>query len=325
MANVLPGLEEVLGAPALPLHFDVPGHYLPAGHYITAIKSVKTVMDELSRRAFEDKLRVELIVLPAEHGSFKSITKVVVKTAKGVTVAAGTLGGMIAFTETNTFKGLVTGLTGREFDHYEVSKDVGELIRDMALGIFTTENEKLDKAIPADVNLDRAIRAKSDFYVACAANPTVSGVGFTEEPEFPIKRASFPFHISRDRVRPVESDFRLYEAIIISPVDVDKDIKWEFQDTETKAIIRAHMRDEDFKRKFLNGTYPLKKSNHDDVVKILVEYRMQEKNGEIEIKDTLVNAVFSFNNTEISAIPDSHNLRNRGFNSSASLPLWGTF
>lgn len=123
----------------------------------------------------------------------------------------------------------------------------------------------------------------------------------------------------------MESDFRLYEAIIISPVDVDKDIKWEFQDTETKAIIRAHMRDEDFKRKFLNWTYPLKKSNHDDVVKILVEYRMQEKNGEIEIRDTLVNTVFSFNNTEISAIPDSHNLRNRGFNSSASLPLWGTF
>lgn len=71
MANVLPGLEEVLGAPALPLHFDVPGHYLPAGHYITAIKSVKTVMDELSRRAFEDKLREERLLCCLRRKSYR--------------------------------------------------------------------------------------------------------------------------------------------------------------------------------------------------------------------------------------------------------------
>lgn len=63
------------------------------------------------------------------------------------------------------------------------------------------------------------------------------------------------------------------------------------------------MRDENFKKDFLSGKYPLKESNNDDRMTVLVEYKRQEKNGEIVSKEVCINTVFSFNDIEITPMP----------------------
>ena len=63
------------------------------------------------------------------------------------------------------------------------------------------------------------------------------------------------------------------------------------------------MRDDAFKKSFLNGKHPLKQSQNDDHMTVLVEYKKQEKNGEVEIKEVSINTVYSFNDIEIMSIP----------------------
>jgi hypothetical protein len=295
----------------LPLHFDVQEHFLLGADYVVAVNSLITCLNELNKRAFDGKLICELRVLTNEEGSIKAVTGVFVKGIRGVKKTAQAMTvplamyGLIAGTETDTFRGLVHGLTGYEINHYATADKVGVLLHDMLVGIFTTETAQLEKAIPTEINLDKALKAKSEFYAMCMQNQRVDGVGFDDKEEFPIKRNRFIYHTSKDKIRPTESDFVLYDTIIISPVDVDKDIKWELQDKKTKSAIKAHMRDDAFKKSFLSGHYPLKASNADDQMKVLVEYQKQEKNGEIETKEVSIHTVYSFNNTEITPVPRS--------------------
>ncbi len=290
----------------LPIHIDVPEHFLTADDYLVAVNSINTCLNEINKRAFEGKLECSLLVFPNEEGSFKGITGVLVKGVKKsgqIIVVIGAIGGFIGFAETDSFKGLVKGLTKHDLNYYLMGENVGSMLHDMVVGMFTTENDDLEKLIPIEINLDKAIKAKSEFYSMCMQNPRVRGVGFDDTEDFPVQRNRFAYHTSKDRIRPLASDFVIYDAIVISPVDVDKDIKWELQDKATKVPIKAYMRDDGFKKSFLNGKYPLKQSKADDRMTILVEYKKQEKNGEVEITEISINTVYAFNDTQIVPIP----------------------
>lgn len=290
----------------LPIHIDVPEHFLTANDYLVALDSINTCLNEINKRAFEGKLECSLLVFPNEEGSFKGVTGVLVKGIKKsgqIIVVTGAIGGFIGFVETDSFKGLVKGLTKHDLNYYQMGESVGSMLHDMIVSIFTTENDDLEKHIPSDINLDKAIKAKSEFYSMCLQNPRTRGVGFDDTGDFPIQRNRFVYHTSKDRVRPLASDFVIYDAIVISPVDVDKDIKWELQDRATKVAIKAYMRDDGFKKSFLNGKYPLKQSKDDDRMTVLVEYKKQEKNGEAEITEISINTVYMFNDIVIVPIP----------------------
>jgi len=289
----------------LPIHLNVPANHISAADYVVAVKSLETTIREFNKRIFGGSLEYEFLVLPTEEGSFKGVTGVIVKGVAKVVAVTFVITEIISFSETDTFKGLVKGLTGYELAHYKAAEGVGHFLRDMTKGIFTTENDNLERLIPGNLNLDKVFHAKAEFYSMCIANHELTSVGFEDSEHFPIKRASFAQHISRDKIRSAPSDFVLYrDTIIVSPVDTDMNRVWRLQDVTTKNIISAYMRDEEFKKGFLNGKYPLKKSSEDDRITVLVEYKKQEKNGEIEQKEASINTVYSFNDTQIAAIPD---------------------
>jgi len=309
----------------LPIHFDVSEHFLLGDDYVVALNSFIVCLNELNKRAFNGKLVCELRVLTNEEGSIKAVTGIVVRSIKGVSQALTVplaIYGLITGTETDTFKGLVHGLTGYEINHYATADKIGVMLHDMIVGIYTTENIKLERSIPAEINLDKAIKAKSDFYAMCMQNLRIHAVGFDDSESFPIKRNRFIYHTSKDKLRPVESDFVLYDTIVISPVDVDKEIKWELQDKKTKSAIKAYMRDDAFKKSFLNGRYPLKESNADDQMKVLVEYKKQEKNGDVETKEVSIHTVYSFNDTKIAAVP--RNLKTSQVDARPMDKMWST-
>lgn len=290
----------------LPVHIDVPEHYLTADDYLVAVDAINVCLAELNKRVFEGKLECSLLVFPSEEGSFKGITAVLVKGIKKsgqIVLTIGALGGFIGFVETDSFKGFVKGLTKHELDYYHMSENLGSMIHDIIVGLFTIENAQLERVIPDEINLDKALKAKSEFYHMCIQNKRICGVGFDDSNSFSVQRNRFAYHTSKDRVRPTDSDFRIYDAVVISPVDVDKDIKWELEDRITKASIKAHMRDDVFKRSFLSGKYPLKQTKEDDRMTVLVEYKKQEKNGEVEVKEVCIETVYNFNDVEITPIP----------------------
>lgn len=292
----------------LPVHLDVPNHVVRARHYITAVNSLQITLDELNFRLLDGHVQFEFVVLPAEEGTFKGVTGLVVKSVKAAAAIGAVAGGLISFFESDFGEELAIEIFGEPVDTRKLAHDivgVAKLMHGATVKLFVTENEYLDRALPRVVNFDKIIKAKSDFYLSCVADEDVRGVGFSDEEVFPVKRSGFFKHISKDRTRQVPSEFRVYDAVVISPVDVDKDIKWEFSDVLTRVSIKAYMRDYDFKRKFLSGMFPLKRTNRDDVVKIVVEYKRQERNGEIENKEISVHTVCEFNGLKIGSIPDN--------------------
>jgi hypothetical protein len=266
-------------------------HLLPVSNFLQASKSAVTIIDRLNQQILGGRFEYELFIVPPEKGSF--LKKI------GIIAAAGTV---IATPIIQDYAlGAFEGITGNRPSHY--GRNHTEALRDLAVGFFQTEVDGLEKLLEPSINLDKAFKAKSEFYEMCIGNDRIHGLGFDDTTDFPITRPRFIYHTSKDRLRAVASDFIICDAVIVSPVNTNKDLKWELQDTITHNKISAYLRDDDFKSGLLNGKYPQKKTKSDDVLKVLIEYKKQERNGEVENKDICINTVYEFNGAVIKALP----------------------
>lgn len=275
------------------IHFDVEDHFIPMSDFLTASNAAQKIADDLNKKILNGSLRYQLVIIPPEEGTF-------LKTV-GIILTATAINAVAVPIASDYVLGAFEGIAEHKPSDY--GQDHGRALRDLTVGFFTKEVEELEKCIPRELNLDRAFKAKTDFYMSCQVNDDIQGLGFDNSRNFPIRRGSFKNHISKERTRPLDSDFVIYDAILTSPVTEDKNFQWDFEDTVTGQKISAYMRDESFKKGVLSGKYPIKQSSESDVLKILVEYKKQEKNGEIEKKETSVETVYSFNDIEITPIP----------------------
>ena len=171
----------------------------------------------------------------------------------------------------------------------------------MIVGFYAQDVEQLK--IPQEMNLDIAIKAKSDFYTMCSNNFDIKGIGFTNDNNFIIKRQDLPRYISQDIIRKIPDTLVLQELIIYKPVNIPSDNQWSFKDNKTKQNLNANITDDEFKNNFLLGQYPLKSSRDNDVIVALVRYERQMVNGEEKVVGKKINTVFKFNDTVIKPIP----------------------
>lgn len=275
----------------LHIHFDVDDHFIPLDDFMVTSDSAAEILDNLNKKIFAGNLKYELVVEAPTDGTFRNTMGIILFSAAIVPIAG------------DYSIGVFEELTGHPPSHY--GEQHGKALRDLAVGFLSKEVDDLERCIPYQINLDRAFKAKSEFYETCHANKDIKGIGFDETDNFPIPRERFLNHTSKDRIRELDSDFVICEAIVISPVNVDKDTQWELKDTVTNAKINAYMRDRSFKNAYLNGKYPFKETKEDDILKIMLEYKQQEKNGKIEKKETCINTVYKYNEVEILQVPSN--------------------
>lgn len=271
----------------LVIRFDVEDSRLPLGDYITALSAIKNCIDGFEGSLLET-LDYTLYVYPEEHGSF---------TSKILIVAA-----FITILDADIIKHFIEGTTGKNLN--EVSRDIGKAVTEEFLPkIFEIPNDELQKIIPDEIDLQKSLKAKSDFYIMCSHNNDIKGVGFGEGKQFPIQRSDFHRHILPPDDDKTNTEYRLYkDAIIISPVDVDKDDAWRLRIAESSQMFWAKMRDDGFKKAFLGGDYPLKTSQTPDRMTILVESETSQKEGKPQTK-RYIKEVYSFNDHKIKDIP----------------------
>lgn len=277
------------------IHFDVKDHHIRFDSHLAALEASNVIVGEINKRLFGGKIDYEILVLPTRSGTFLMT----------LSIAANLLWVVVQVTESQAFKGFIEGLTGKKWDNYEKAKDVGLFLRDAAKGFFMTEKDELEKIIPQEINLDKAIKFKSEFYKKCIANDEIKGLGFEDDDHFPVKRTNFLKHVSlEDKIRDVPSEFFIFDATIIASVNVDKNYKWRIKNNASGELISTYMNDDDFKARLLDGKNPLKRSSKDDIIKVLVEYKRHEKNGEIEIKEKSINTIYNFNDEQIKSVPE---------------------
>lgn len=268
-------------------HFDTEKNCLPINDFITTATSLQKVSNELVRMCFTNA-KYELSIGAAESGSFKDWFIGVL------------MGGIFVGCANDYINGFIKGITGK--DPTEYGENHGNLIKDMIIGFYSQDTEQLK--VPQEMNLDIAIKAKSDFYTMCSNNKDIKGIGFTNDNHFIIKRPDLPRYISQDIIRNIPDTLVLQELTIYKPVNIPSDNQWSFKDNRTKQNINAHITDEEFKNNFLNGQYPLKSTQNNDIIVALVRYERQMVNGEEKITGRKIDTVFKFNDMVIKPIPN---------------------
>ena len=73
---------------------------------------------------------------------------------------------------------------------------------------------------------------------------------------------------------------------------------------KTGQNLNASITDEEFKKDFLLGKYPLKSTRNNDTIVALVRYERQMLNGEEINLAKKIDTVFKFNETIIKPIPE---------------------
>lgn len=268
-------------------HLDMEKHNLPVNDFVIMANSLQKVGSTIVNQYYENA-KYEISVCPAEYGSFKGWFS-------GVLIGAT----LVSPFEDLTI-GFIKGVTGKTPAEY--GENLGEMMKDSIIGFYSQDVEHLK--IPQEMNLDVAIKAKSDFYTMCSKNSDIKGVGFTNDNNFMIKRPDLPRYISQDIIRKVPDTLVLQELAIYKPVNIPSDSQWSFKDNKTKQILNAYIADDEFKNDFLHGWYPLKSTKNNDVIVALVRYERQIINGEEKVVGRKIDTVFKFNDMQIKPIPE---------------------
>lgn len=278
------------------IHFNKSQHFLTVEEFIITSSSVQKISIAFMQAIYEKQNKFEILVLPSKEGSFLS----------KFAYTSAALAGISTFLDTDISKSFIRGLTENEPSYY--AENAGKLVRDVFVNFMKTENEKLNKMIPSSINIDAAIKSKSDFYKMCVSNQDIKAIGFNNKNDFPIKRNAFYKYITEDIIRPLPSELVLQKLIIYKPVNTKNDAKWIFIDKNTKKILNAGIEDFQFKRDFLNGKHPLKRTSKDDEILAMVQYDRILVNGEEKYKGHNVIDIYEFNGEKLKDIPENVSL-----------------
>lgn len=196
------------GTAVFRIHFDVPEHVIPLDTFVQTAEQTAALIHALGNELASGKLVFQIVVIPPAEGSFK--------TRLGVKVMAGAAF-FWALIESDIGKAFVKGITQHEPAYW--SEQLGQTIRNGAINMLSEEPQKDDEDVlcaaaaemlvelatdflQADTNtlqssgvtVERhrnAYAARNRFYVACENTAGLEGIGFSEAPLFPIKRADF--------------------------------------------------------------------------------------------------------------------------------------
>jgi hypothetical protein len=281
----------------LPVHFNVPEHFIPLSDFLNTAKGIETVAQSLASKLFKESVLISVVVLPPEQGTLKS------------SLGFMLLGGLMTFTIMND--AFVEGLTGVDPDKVRLEAGKGtrgaiEFVAASTRNFLEKENKNLCSYGIDYEKFSAAYAGKDTFFKTCLNNPKISGVGFNHEHKFSVPRSGFVA-----RIRPEEEDepkkYLLHDVVIVSPI-ISKESKaqWLTKDIVTKKTLRFHMEDEDFKEKLFNHQYSF---TADDTITALVKYEKQDVNGNMLYKKSAVK-IYRLNDEEFAKVPDELEITN---------------
>lgn len=289
-----------------PIHFNVPNHYLRIDDFVSFSKDMKKIILEFNARTFNNSTTVEIFILPPKDGTFLG------KWGIKLTLTSISAGSLFMAMDTDISKGFIRGLTTHEPAYY--AEMVGSETRKGAILLvdatkgFLEKNanaKELNQIKPTD--FPDAYFAKNDFYRKCILNKNISGIGFTCEDEFPIERNLFIQKIAflPDKNLGPEPEYEIYQLRIVSPVNTDDSkSQWQLQDVQTRRTLRAYLRDDNFRKDFFGGKYPLKSHDTDDIIIAMIEFKKINFEGEERIIERNIIKVYKFNDIVLDKIPE---------------------
>ncbi len=267
------------------LHLDTPTHALELSDFIFLSQQIELIYKNITKTCFKDT-DYQIYLNATEEGSFK-----------GKFTICLFLG---SFLFNEFVPGFIKGLTGKSLN--ELGENAGQYISEMFSGFMLQEHIE----IPASINLDAALNAKSNFYKRCWLNNHINGVGFSNEHTFPIKRKDFLKYVEGDIIRNLDPVYKIQKLVIYKPINTETEGNWNFKDLENNTTLIASIKDQKFREEFLLGKHPLRRSNQNDTILALVRYNKLQKNGEEKIVSREIVDIYEFNNETLKDIPSQY-------------------
>ena len=186
----------------LPIHFNVPGHYLPLATFIETTSKTAAIVQSLSSLLSADQAKFEIVVLPPDEGTFLA--------RLGVSLVGGA--GLIwGFISTDPGSAFVRGLTLHDPSYWmeqlgtylreelfsptiqskSLARVETKIVTEAAKNFLQADQFNLRQAAIDPHNFRDGYEARNEFYKACAAEPAIKSLGFSEADDFPIKRSDF--------------------------------------------------------------------------------------------------------------------------------------
>lgn len=287
----------------LPIHFDVPQHYLPLSDFIELATNVNNIIDEFSRKFFEGTLDIQVVVLPPEDGSFLKKLGIVAGVA---TISWGFLNSTIG-------EAYIKGLTGNTPAYWaeiagEETKEIF-ILNEATKGFIEKDVKTIEGIGIPQEDFKVSFSSKNLFYKSCLKNESIAAIGFSEKETFTIQRGNFQDRIANLNTEPEDDfdlEYKLHELIIISSVNTsDSEGQWDTRDNVSNEFLRFHMKDMKFFDDFLSGQYPLKENESNDVILALIEYKKLKQGDTYKVVERNAVKIYRFNDKEIAEVPDN--------------------
>ena len=264
----------------LHIHFDVKGHFIETKTLISGMKAVGDIATAINDIHFDGKLIANVYALRSKEGGYLA----------SVGLYVGIIAGLVAIHDSKTFADLVEGYTGKPYDSSKSVKNFGKVLRDATGGFLLTENENLMDITKDNPRYDKSFKSKSDFMHSCSKNKAISGIGFSSEHNFPIKKKDLIKHISNPKVRIEPPQVHLVSGQIVSPVLLKHENRqWTIMITHEgnnklskPKKISAHLDDEEFARDFFAGKHPVKDTDGPDLIEAEISTSQVTKDGKIK-------------------------------------------
>lgn len=309
------------------IHFDVSSHRLTIDEFYETAKTIQTITDGFNELLFARKPTVEVYVRPPEKGGLVEVLELIIKEHPLVPVVVVPVG--LLFLE-----GIIKDITGKNIGEMgqtfsaetrkiiqdmvtSTSNDLQQLKVDIPIGLellkgsveafLQKEPQEIKKIegsskIPLDASL-----AKNKFYTMCAKSGRIKGLGFSREHKFPIKQQDFIKHVVAEPIQTdvIQKRYELHEVTIIAPVNVqDSQVQWKTKDKRTGRRVSFLMEDDNFRKEFFGGLYPLKETKKDDEMLVYVEYITTIRPDGKKHEKRQAIKVYRFNEREISPVPN---------------------
>ncbi|MCV3387416.1 hypothetical protein L8U00_02790 [Campylobacter sp. IFREMER_LSEM_CL2256] len=273
-------------------------HYITLDEMNSIVNTISIISNDLCVKLLSNYQDISLVIYPCEQGSFKLKIKHMLLGA-GVCI-------LTWLNESEAGRAFVEGLTGHETPYYY--KRAGQILGDVIKGVLEKDIFTLEKINNELGNcgyiLDKSIKEKSVLYEAINKSKTIKSISFNNENSNAIPKKDFINHIKKgDIIRQLEPNYEILDLIISKSINTKQQGKWTFELLETKKKFNAKILDNVFMSKFLDGFYPLKEGNQDDIIKALLRIDTKIKNGNKETEEYFIQEIFNFNENKIKVIP----------------------
>ena len=277
------------------IHFEQDEHYMPIDDYEKAIKTTKAIFENITKDIIKTN-EVNLVIYAPKEGG------VVIDWGFVACVIAGQ-SLILQFLDSPTGKHIIKKMFNKTpIELINNGFDKIDFVKALVKAIFTTSQDELKNLIDEIkcfneeiTQLDKSLKAVSDFYKMCNSNKQIKAIGFVKEYCFPISKKDFYLHMTNDIYRDKGIHKEYKKLTIVKPVTKrDSKNKWTLAETGTKEEQSYTMDDIIFKEKTLNGDF-VKQNSNDDQIIALIEYKLETKNGIEKPKDRKIIEIYEFN------------------------------